>query len=740
MKSSHKWTVVAVVLIGPAMALMDTTIVSVILSQLQEAFRTDFQTITWVISAYFLTQAAVFPIVGYVSDRIGSKQIFLIALALFTVGSLLCALAPTKEALIAFRVLQGIGGGALVPMSYAINYRLFPPSERGKLTAASSIPLLLAPTFAPTIGGYLTSIFDWRAVFLINVPVGILALLLAFLLLPGRASNQNQQAKGAWKHFDILGLLLSMVGVTALVSSVSAASSIGWEEPSVLIPLLFGAAVLVVFTIVELRVSDPVLDLRIFKNSTFTIANVLIWFLIGVYTGGSFLLPLFLESVQRDTPLIAGEFLISAGLSVSVSTTISGLLYNRMGPRILTVFGLLLLASGTYGLTQIDVNTTGQGLQIWLILRGLGMGFIFQPLQTLALSVVSNKGMAKASSLVNVTRQLATAIAVAALTAYLTEQTVTRGVAPQATAGGIADTFWLVLILSVICIPLALLIRGDPALEAQKRTKLAVGQVQEGSHEAQTQGTEFEPRAGLAQSIGQEPALSAPTVPTKGLPNVISTLTAYGEEVMGPGCLLWRSPNDDVGDGSLLIVGSDCFCVLKLCGAIHNIYEAGQYTLHTPDDHLYCSMQLTFSGEPILGLYEAIYINRARILVKKNGVVLSREMIEVNYHVDYSIHIANRADAVKLVEHIPHRVHTLSTQDINAYAKPVIEHTLNQRVQATSLWSNRRELQMQELSQQVRQSLQESISTYGITLDEVRVLVAPRDELLKGPILQNASI
>jgi predicted MFS family arabinose efflux permease len=604
-------------------------------------------------------------------------------------------------------------------------------SERGKLTAVSSIPLLLAPTFAPTIGGYLITIFDWRAVFLINVPVGILALLLAFSLLPERASNQNQQAKGAWKRFDILGLLLSMVGVTALVSSVSEAGPIGWGEPMVLIPLLFGVAVLIVFTVVELRVNDPVLDLRLFKNSTFTIANVLMWLIVGVYIGGAYLLPLFLEKVQRDTPLVAGEFLISSGLAVAVSMTISGLLYNRVGPRILAVFGLLLLVGGTYGLTQVDVNTTGQGLQIWLILRGLGMGFTFQPLQTLALSVVSNKGMAKASSLVNVARQLATAIAVAVLTAYLTEQTVTHGVGPQATAAGIADTFWFVLILSVVCIPLALLIRGDPAIEALKQAKAPVGQVQEGSHKAQAQRTE----AAQSTERGQ-----APTVPTKGLPNVISTLTAYGEEVMGPGCLLWRSPKDDIGDGSLLIVGSDCFCVLKLCGAIHNIYEAGQYTLHTPDDHLYCSMQLTFSGKPILGLYEALYINRARLLVNTSGVVLSREMIEVDYRVDYSIHIANRADAVKLVQHIPHRVHTLSTQDINAYAKPVIEHTLNQLVQATSLWSNRRELQMQELSQQVRQRLQEALFTYGITLDEVRVLVAPRDERLKVPILQNASI
>src|SRR5437764_9643987 len=151
MNASQKWRVAAVALIGPALALMDNTIVSVILPQLQQAFQTDFPTITWVASVYFLAEAAVTPIVGYLSDYIGSKRVYLTALALFTTSSLLCALAPTKEALIAFRVLQGIGGGALIPLYYAINYRIFSPTERGKLTAVVSIPLLVAPSLAPTI-------------------------------------------------------------------------------------------------------------------------------------------------------------------------------------------------------------------------------------------------------------------------------------------------------------------------------------------------------------------------------------------------------------------------------------------------------------------------------------------------------------------------------------------------------------------------------------------------------------
>jgi len=230
MKVSQKWRVAAVVLIGPTLAIMDSTIVSVILSQLQAAFHTDFQTISWVASAYFLAQAAVLPIIGYVSDLIGTKVAFLTSLALFTAGSLLCALSPGKEALIAFRVLQGIGGGALLPLAMTINYRNFPPNERSKVMAVLGIPIILAPTFGPTIGGYLSTSLNWNAVFLINVPLGIINLLFAFLVLPGRTSNQNEQAKGVRKSFDILGLVLSLVGITTLVYGISEAGTKGWGD------------------------------------------------------------------------------------------------------------------------------------------------------------------------------------------------------------------------------------------------------------------------------------------------------------------------------------------------------------------------------------------------------------------------------------------------------------------------------------------------------------------------------
>ena len=217
-----------------------------------------------------------------------------------------------------------------------------------------------------------------------------------------------------------------------------------------------------------------------------------------------------------------------------------------------------------------------------------------------------------------------------------------------------------------------------------------------------------------------------------GIRNVISTLTANGEEVMGPEILLWHYPANDIMNGSLLTVESNHFCVLKSRGAILNVYETGQYTVQTPDRPLFGSMQQAFYGGQSPWQYEALYINRAKLVLKTNGVALSREMAEMVYSVDYYIHVATRENAVQVVQHMPYRGHTLNIQEVNAYAGPVIEQAVNQMVQVTPLESVNEHIH--DLSQLVQQPLQQFLAAYGITLDTVKVLVFPRDERMKALI------
>jgi EmrB/QacA subfamily drug resistance transporter len=494
MHLSYRWQATLVIALGLLMAILDATIVSVVLPQIAAAFHTTEQTITWVATGYFLANAAIIPIVGYISDRIGARTVFLIALAIFTVGSALCAFAPNAQTLITFRIIQGIGGGALLPVALTMIFRLFSPTERAGAMSLLMVPLLLGPAFGPVLGGYLATNFSWNTIFTINLPIGVVAFVLSLLVLRGRDAEQKENGTdepGA-KSFDVFGLLLSMGSFTALVYGISLAGSNGWDNSTVIAYLVAGAVLLIAFILVELRVKDPVIDIRLFGGYTFAMANVLIWATTAVLFGSIFLLPFFFENVEGLSAMTTGEIIIAQGLAMAVGLVISGKLYNMVGPRLLSVIGAALVAVSMLGFTNLTITTTGADVQVWLILRGLGLGLVGMPLQTVAVSVVSNKQMARASSLMSSTKTVFGAVGVSVLTTYLTQRASTHTtnalascaqVAQQASPHSLAiqtcvsqhaltmgmnDTFFLSLIGCAICAVLAIFIGRDPALEAAK--------------------------------------------------------------------------------------------------------------------------------------------------------------------------------------------------------------------------------------------------------------------------------
>ena len=498
MQLTYRWRATLVIGLGLLMSLLDVTIVSVVLPQIATALHAEYQTSTWIGTGYLLANAAVIPITGYLSDRIGSKTIFLLALGLFTVWSALCAVAPSVPALIAFRVLQGIGGGALLPVGMAIIFRLFDPTERARAIAVLMIPILLGPAFGPTLGGYLATAASWNAIFLINLPIGVVAFLLALLVLRGKAEEQAaeglDQAPDS-QRFDWLGLVLAMVSFTALVYGFTLAGSDGWGNATVIGSLIGGSVLLVAFVVVELLVADPVMDLRLFRSSTFTIANVLIWVSSAVFFASLFLVPVFFERVEKLSALTTGEIVIAQGLAMAVGLAISGGLYNRVGPRVFAVIGAILVTASMVGFTRLTVTTTGAELQLWLILRGLGLGLFIQALQTLSVSVVSKAQMARATSLRNSTTTVFSAVGVAVFTSYLTQQATTHlkdatatcitqagqhlqlaalhaCVGQQSLALGMNNTFFFALIACAVCAVATLFVGRDPALQETRAAKL----------------------------------------------------------------------------------------------------------------------------------------------------------------------------------------------------------------------------------------------------------------------------
>ncbi|MDQ2713939.1 MAG: multidrug efflux MFS transporter [Chloroflexota bacterium] len=497
MHLTYRWQATLVIGLGLLMAVLDVTIVSVVLPQIATAFHTEYQTSTWIGTGYLLANAAVIPIIGYISDRVGSKTIFLLALGLFTLGSALCAFAPNEPALIAFRIFQGIGGGALLPVGMAIIFRLFDPTERAGATALLMIPVLLGPAFGPTLGGYLATIANWNAIFLINLPIGVVAFLLALLVLRGKADEQEAERLDRLpetRRFDWLGLVLAMASFTVLVYSITLAGTNGWSSPIVIGELLAGFVLLFAFVLVELLVKDPVMDLRLFRNYTFTVANVLAWVSSAVFFASLFLVPVFFERVEQLSALTTGEIVIAQGLAMAVGLAFSGRLYNRVGPRVLAVSGAILITGSMFGFTRLTVTTTGADLQFWLILRGLGLGLFMQPLQTLTVSVVSKEQMARATSLTSSTRTVAGAVGVAVLTSYLTQMAPTHlkeasaaciaqtgqhlqpfalhvCIGQQTMTMGMNDTFFFALIACAFCAVVTIFVGRDPALEEARVAK-----------------------------------------------------------------------------------------------------------------------------------------------------------------------------------------------------------------------------------------------------------------------------
>jgi MFS family permease len=489
MRVAYKWQAALVVALGVFMAVLDSTVVAVALPQMQSYFHTDRATINWVATGYFLALAAVIPITGYLSDRIGAKSVFLGALALFTLGSVLCAIAPNELLLITFRVLQGIGGGAILPITFAITFRIFPPVERGAAAAVTSVPVLLAPAFGPTVGGWLATTFDWHAIFLVNLPVGVIAFVLGLLVLRGRdgdATPALQTGAGgtplapepapARQRLDVLGLVLAMAGFTSLVYGISEAGNTGWSNQAVAVALIVGALLLVAFVVTALRTSDPVLDVRLFRNPTFTMANVLLWSISAFLFSTLFLLPIFFQQVQGHTPLQSGAYFILQGMATAAATALSGWLYNRVGPRILAIVGFALITIGTIGFTRLSVSTTWQSLQVWLVLRGLGLGLAMTPLSTLALAIASNRELARASSLVNVMRQVAGAIGLSVLTTYFASQSaahVTTQPFAVAATSALNDVFLVALLGCAVSTVLALFLGRDPNLAKAEHTRVS---------------------------------------------------------------------------------------------------------------------------------------------------------------------------------------------------------------------------------------------------------------------------
>jgi EmrB/QacA subfamily drug resistance transporter len=401
------------------MDLLDMTIVNVALPTLARDFSAGAD-VEWAVLAYVVSLAIFIPLSGWAGDRFGSKRIFTLALAIFTASSLLCGLSWSMASLVAFRVLQGIGGGMLTPVGTATLFRAFPPEERAHASAWLAIPTVVAPALGPVIGGYLVQYLDWRWIFLINVPIGVLGLILSAVLL----REERQPTPG---RFDLRGFVLSSTGLASIVYALAEAGSRGFFDRRVISFGTAGILLVAVLIRVELRADRPMLDVRLFGHRLFTAANLFQFLGYAGFVGALYLLPLLLQYEKGFTPLESGLATFPQALGVIVTVRPAARLYKRIGALRMIVTGMAGITATTAALLAVDA-TTGLGwVAFIMLLRGFPWAFIFVSLQTTAFAPIRAEDMGRASAIFNSLRQVSASFGIALLATILARQLVHHG-------------------------------------------------------------------------------------------------------------------------------------------------------------------------------------------------------------------------------------------------------------------------------------------------------------------------
>jgi EmrB/QacA subfamily drug resistance transporter len=416
---NQKAVVAVVYICGMLMNSLDSTIVTVALATLSREFNISTASIDGVVVGYLVSLAVFIPASGWLGDRFGTKRIFLLALALFTTASALCGLSGSFGQLVLFRVLQGAGGGMLTPVGTAMLFRAFPPEQRVQASRILMFATILGPASGPILGGVLIEKLSWRWAFYVNVPVGIAAFLFGLAFL-------HEHREPTAGRFDLPGFLLAGVGFALVMYALSEGPSHGWASPGIVICGAVGALAIAAFVAVELRTTEPMVQLHLLGNRLFRTTNLVTLFAAGGFIGVLFLVPLFLQEVRGASPLASGLTTFPEAIGVVCSAQIVARLYPRIGPRRLMAGGLVGVATSMALLCTIQLDSSPWLVRLLMFMIGVGMAYVFLPAQAAGFATISRASTGRASTLSSAQRQLGAALGVAMLSSVLAAVGPTR--------------------------------------------------------------------------------------------------------------------------------------------------------------------------------------------------------------------------------------------------------------------------------------------------------------------------
>ncbi|MGF6883773.1 EmrB/QacA subfamily drug resistance transporter [Nocardia sp. GAS34] len=438
---------IVVVLVGAILAFLDATIVNVALKSLSAKLDSSLDSIQWIVTVYLLTQAAVLPVTGWAARRVGAKRLYVAALLLFTLASVACGLSGNVGELIAARIAQGIGGGAMIPAGQIILVTAAGQRGLARVMAAVGIPMVLTPVFGPTIGGLLLEHAGWQWIFLINVPIGLIGLALAVRLLP---ADQRTEPAGP---LDVLGFALVSLGAIGLTYGLAEVSAKGITTPQVLLPLLAGTALTAGFVVRSLRVPHPVLDVRLYRDLMFSSAS-LATFVFGAATfGGMVLMPLYFQLVRDQDAAHTGMLLAPQGVGAAIAMALSSRIFEKIGSRV-CVIGSVVGIVATVPFMLISADTPYWLLGAAMTVRGLGIGLAVMPAMTAALRTLRPNQISDATPQLNVMQRVGGSIGTAVFVAVLHQHLQGNETRHTDQAAAFATTFsWVFAAAIVAALP-----------------------------------------------------------------------------------------------------------------------------------------------------------------------------------------------------------------------------------------------------------------------------------------------
>jgi DHA2 family multidrug resistance protein len=403
----YPWIAMAVVLLGTFMVILDTTIVNVALPQIGIALdRRDG--IEWVVTSYLLAVGVAQPPTGWLADRFGRKRVFIGSMTVFVVGSLFAAVAPDLELLVAARVVQGLGGGAVMPVGMAMIYELFPPNRRGTALGIWGVAAMAGPAFGPVIGGYLVTAVSWHWLFLINLPVGIAAIAVALRLLRDTGYRED-------RRFDGVGLGIISVALVCWLTAFAQAGDWGWASPATLSLIVVGAGLMVAFAAWEQWVTHPVIDLSMFRAPVFSLTMVVIALTTVVQYAILVFVPLQLQTVRDLSALRVGTMLVPTALAAAVTFPLGGRITDRIGPRYPVMVGAALLGVSAFVLGHLQLDSSTLHIEVALVLQGFGFGLAMMPNSVTGMNALPSRFVAQATSIRQLTLRVAASFGVAVL-------------------------------------------------------------------------------------------------------------------------------------------------------------------------------------------------------------------------------------------------------------------------------------------------------------------------------------